>query len=413
MEEFLMKDLCEKKEPNFLFPHDIQTNNKAESFRNDEKLSKSRTTGFPSTLKTNESCSSSSQCSNINIISKNKKLNINNLKILTKYKNIYVPKIFLIDYNDISIYPPKNSNVENNSTQINSKNLFSFINSNTENSNKDYLNYGYNFQQWKEYAETIRKKFDELNDYVITGKIRLPEPYNELEYLFTLPSDYGGLGSLYNEHKYKNVKFYDPKKPENANKSFMEQAKFERKPKMIWFPLYPNPESLNKKSLPFFMLDKIYKDINTNEKTDSNNENNNNNNDIINDNMDNIEKKDNKENEIDYDEDVSETKKSKMDEEESSRNNETRSSRSGSISGIRSRSRSRSYSSNSNNRKYKKKNYYKGYNNYRNSNYYNYNYNKNKRYYQNNINYYNYNYNRYNKRNYRYKGYYYYNDKYY
>ena len=412
MEEFFIKDLCENNEPKIHFPQDIKTNNKDESLNYNEKIFQCQTTGFQSTLQSNISNTpfSSSQCSTINLISKNKKLHSYNLQILTKYKNIYVPKIFLIDYNDTSKYPPTNT-----IKQKNSQNSFPFFNSNIENSNKDYLNYGYNFEQWKDYAETIRQKFDELNDLVITGKIRLPEPYNELEYLFALPSDYGGLGNLYNENKYENVKFYDPKLPENRNKSFMEQVKFERKQKMIWFPLYPNPESLNKKSLPFFMFDKIYKDINTNEKTDSNNENNNNNNDIINDNMDNIEKKDNKENEIDYDEDVSETKKSKMDEEESSRNNETRSSRSGSISGIRSRSRSRSYSSNSNNRKYKKKNYYKGYNNYRNSNYYNYNYNynKNKRYYQNNINYYNYNYNRYNKRNYRYKGYYYNNDKYY
>ena len=397
MEEFLMKDLCEKKEPNFLFPHDVQTNNKAESFSNDEKLSKSRTTGFPSTLKANESCSSSSQCSNINIISKNKNLNIKNLKILIKYKNIYVPKIFLIDYNDISIYPPKNSNVENNSTQINSKNLFSFINSNTENSNKDYLNYGYNFQQWKEYAETIRKKFDELNDYVITGKIRLPEPYNELEYLFALPSDYGGLGSLYNEHKYKNVKFYDPKKPENANKSFMEQVKFERKPKMIWFPLYPNPESLNKNSSPFFILNKNYLDVKAKEKTVSNNENNNNNKDIKNESTD-IEKNKNNSEKINYKEDMSQTEKNKMDEEERSRSKET----SRNIIKNRSRSRNgsnRSSRSNSNDGKYKKKKYYKGFNNYRN-NYRN----------TNNINYYNYN--KYKRRNYNYKGYYYKDDYY-
>ena len=122
---------------------------------------------------------------------------------------------------------------------------------------------------------------------VITGKIRLPEPYNELEYLFALPSDYGGLGNVYNEHKYEKVKFYDPKLPENRNKSFMKQVKFERK--ITWFPLYPNPESLNKKSFPFFILNRNYKEIKTYEKTDSNNENINNN-DITNDNMD-IEKK--------------------------------------------------------------------------------------------------------------------------
>ena len=79
--------------------------------------------------------------------------------------------------------------------------------------------------------------------------IKLPEPSNELEYLLELPSDYGGLGKLNNEHRYSNLKFYDSKMPENKDKKFLSQIKFEKK--MIWFPVHPNPESLSKNYNPF------------------------------------------------------------------------------------------------------------------------------------------------------------------
>ena len=46
----------------------------------------------------------------------------------------------------------------------------------------------------------------------------------------------------------QNVKFYDPKLPANKDKNFMTEIKFEKK--MIWFPLHPNPESLNIKTNP-------------------------------------------------------------------------------------------------------------------------------------------------------------------
>ena len=48
-----------------------------------------------------------------------------------------------------------------------------------------------------------------------------------------LPSDYGGFGKLYNEHKYSNLKFYDLKIPENKDKKLMSQIKFEKKKEMV------------------------------------------------------------------------------------------------------------------------------------------------------------------------------------
>ena len=133
------------------------------------------------------------------------------------------------DINNINKYEPNNSS----STKI-------LINLN----NNPYFNYGYNLEKWKMYANKIRNKFDELNELVQKRKIRLPEPSNEMEYLMALPSDFGGLGELYDEREYENVNFYDPKMPENRNKSFMKQIKFERKE--TWFPLKPNPESLTR-----------------------------------------------------------------------------------------------------------------------------------------------------------------------
>ena len=400
MEELFIKDMNEKIKPNVNFPLGVRTNNEADE---KDKISQGRTTALPSSMKSEDSFSSS-DCLNINLISKNLyKLNHKNLQILTKYKEIYVPKIFLFDYNDISKYPPKISGVEEKSLQNNSNFNFPFFTSNLNNSNKDYLNYGYNFEQWKEYAEKIRKKLDELNDLVLEGKIKLPEPDNELEYLFALPSDYGGLGDIYNDNKYENLKLYDPKLPENKDKSFMKTVKFERKD--IWFPLYPNPDSLIKKSFPFpfFTFNKNLQDKQTKEKTDSNKETNDNTKDIINvsKNTENKqEKNENQENKINEIKDMRETRNgcNRNDKEEKSKSKESNRRR------RRSRSSSRSRS-NSYNRKYKKNKYYDGYKNYRDSNKYNYRYNE--RYYHNNNN----DYNKYKKRNYRYKGYYY-NDDY-
>ena len=155
------------------------------------------------------------------------------MKILTKYKDIYVPSIFLLDYTDTTKEPFNTFN-QNQQQQAQSPQMF----------NK-YFNYGYNFEQWKKYVTEIRSKFDELNELVKSKTIILPSPENELEYLMAFPSDYGGLGDIYEDQKYENLKLYDTKdtSKNKDNKSFMELIKFEHD---TWFPLEPNPQSLNK-----------------------------------------------------------------------------------------------------------------------------------------------------------------------
>ena len=197
------------------FPFNIQTNSKDETSKLIDQNSLFKTTDS-SIHSTNQTCE-----------------NVN-LKYLQKYKEVYVPKIYLMDYNDINNINKYESN--------NSSSTKNFINL----TNNPYFNYGYNLEKWKMYANKIRNKFDELNELVQKRKIRLPDPSNELEYLMALPSDFGGLGELYDEREYENVNFYDPKMPENRNKSFMKQIKFERRE--TWFPLKPNPESLTKKN---------------------------------------------------------------------------------------------------------------------------------------------------------------------
>ena len=169
----------------------------------------------------------------------------NPMKLLTKYKDIYVPTIFLIDYSD-NTKAPFNLFIQNQQQQMQGNISGQMMNNiqNNQNFNK-YFNYGYNFEQWKKYVAEIRSKFDELNDLVKAKKIILPEPDNELEYLMAFPSDYGGLGDIQKDQNYENVKFYDPKdivkNPEN--KDFMSMIRFEHE---TWFPLEPNPASLNK-----------------------------------------------------------------------------------------------------------------------------------------------------------------------
>ena len=156
------------------------------------------------------------------------------MKILTKYKDIYVPSIFLLDYTDTTKEPFNTFN-QNQQQQAQSPQMF----------NK-YFNYGYNFEQWKKYVTEIRSKFDELNELVKSKTIILPSPENELEYLMAFPSDYGGLGDIYEDQKYENLKLYDPKdtSKNKENKSFMDLIKFDHD--TTWFPLEPNPQSLNK-----------------------------------------------------------------------------------------------------------------------------------------------------------------------
>ena len=118
------------------------------------------------------------------------------MKILTKYKDIYVPSIFLLDYTDTS-KPPYNLFIQSQQQQQMQQIPGQFMNNNQNNQlNIKYFNYGYNFEQWKKYVIDIKGKFDELNELVKQKKIILPEPDNELEYLMALPSDYGGLGDI-------------------------------------------------------------------------------------------------------------------------------------------------------------------------------------------------------------------------
>jgi len=167
------------------------------------------------------------------------------MKILTKYKDIYVPSIFLLDYTDKN-KEPFNTFIQNQQQQAQNPQMF----------NK-YFNYGYNFEQWKKYVTEIRSKFDELNELVKSKTIILPSPENELEYLMAFPSDYGGLGDIHEDQKYENLKLYDPKdaSKNKDNKSFMDLIKFDHD--TTWFPLEPNPQSLNK-----YNYNDIFKNIN-------------------------------------------------------------------------------------------------------------------------------------------------------
>ena len=399
-----------KKELNF--PLNININDKEQLNYIDQK-SQPRTTENSSLSENKSSISSLEQNSidsKIALISNNKNINKYNLKYLTKYKNIYIPKIFLINYDDSSVYPPKDANtqesIQNNINYFNFSLFFNLQNNNNNNTNRQYLNYGYNFNQWKKYAKEIRNKYDELNDLVTNGKIRLPEPSNELEYLMALPSDFGGLGNLYNENKYQNVKFYDPKLPENKDKKIMTEIKFEKK--MVWFPLHPNPESLNKKINPFQKISEFIKNnnMNTNIAKDSNvktiqasndikkeEQNKNDNQKKSNEKDKTINIKDDKKNEDDKKENVNYRFSNK--EKRSKRyNNKSIDRKERDVS--RSRSRDSYYSRNDNNYDYDYDYNYRNTNKYYDNNYYNkYRYNRK-----------DYNYNKY-KRNYRYRNDYY------
>ena len=392
---------CEENNKVLNFPINFHSNKESKALNDSDEQP---LTTKDSVIKDSK-CSSLESCKNSNIalISNNHNINYN-LKFLIKYKNVYVPKIFLINYNDTSEYPPKG--IINNSQNLNPNgfnifsSLFPFSFSAYQNNReyKDYLNYGYNFDQWKSYANDIRNKFDELNDLVEKGKIKLPKPDNELEYLMSLPSDFGGLGNLFNEHEYENVKFYDSKIQENKNKNFMKEVK--REHKMIWFNLNPNPESITKniKLNPFQMnlLSQQYLCSLNNNKNKENNVN-----------INSLEERKNDENTKNENKNFNNEKNNSDDKEdkkdgyrEERRIKNRRSSKNRSSSSSRSRSRSGSIRrkgrrSNYRDYEYEERPYKYKYRNHYSSKY------EYKNYYKDNKKYFN----KYEKRNYNYKNY--------
>ena len=74
----------------------------------------------------------------------------------------------------------------------------------------DYFNYGYTEAEWVKHSEKVKSKFDIMNEMVKKGTYILPQVKDELNYLMCFPSDYGGLGDIYDQ-EYENVNFYDMK----------------------------------------------------------------------------------------------------------------------------------------------------------------------------------------------------------
>ena len=101
----------------------------------------------------------------------------NPFPVLTQYENIFVPAIFNINLNEIKNAPWKKEGAKLD----------------------DYFNYGYNEEQWINYSEKIKSKFDKLVNLVKNGKKKLPNSKNELNYLMEFPSDFGGLGEVYDD----------------------------------------------------------------------------------------------------------------------------------------------------------------------------------------------------------------------
>ena len=96
------------------FPINISTNNKEpEYYKESGSLSLTSKNSNKDVFKMSLSVSERNDInSNMTLISKHFNINnYSNLKFLNKYKNIYVTKIYLINYEDTSIYPPKDSNI--------------------------------------------------------------------------------------------------------------------------------------------------------------------------------------------------------------------------------------------------------------------------------------------------------------
>ncbi len=114
--------------------------------------------------------------------------------ILSKYKDIYIPSIYTLNLKEMNDAPWKKNNVNIS----------------------DYFNYGYTEENWIEHSEEIKSKLDEFNTLIKENKYILPSANDELNYLFSFPSDYGGLGDVFKDQNYENVNFFENKT--NVNK---------------------------------------------------------------------------------------------------------------------------------------------------------------------------------------------------
>ena len=79
----------------------------------------------------------------------------------------------------------------------------------------DYFNYGYKEAEWVKHVEKIRPKFDELNEMVKKQAYKLPSSEDAANYLFNFPSDFGGVGEVFNDQNYEKVNFFDMKNSGN------------------------------------------------------------------------------------------------------------------------------------------------------------------------------------------------------
>ena len=173
--------------------------------------------------------------------------------ILTQYENIYVPAIFNINLKEI-----KNAPWRKEGAKL-----------------EDYFNYGYNEEQWINYSEKIKRKFDDLVNLVKNDKKKLPNSKNELKYLMEFPSDYGGLGEVYDDQRYEEVNLFDNKTPIDKlipqmrytpNQIYVNleerQKKPETPPKNIYNPnnkyIYTNPRYIKPSQPSFYNFPNLY-----------------------------------------------------------------------------------------------------------------------------------------------------------
>lgn len=122
--------------------------------------------------------------------------------IFMKHNNIYLPKIFINNYDQI-------------------------LEKIDDDSASEYFNFGFNVSDWRSFKEKIKANFNNLVVLVKQNKIKLEyKKDDELNYLMNLPSDFGGLGEAFQDNVYSNVNFFNKK----TNCFRMENIKFDKEP---------------------------------------------------------------------------------------------------------------------------------------------------------------------------------------
>lgn len=109
--------------------------------------------------------------------------------MLKRYDGVFLPRIYLKQYDKDEAKPWKDGKARD----------------------FEFFNFGFNEKSFSNFSKKVKSKASRLRKMIEMKAIELPDPSNELEYLFALPADFGGFGDVYDVREYSAVNLFENK----------------------------------------------------------------------------------------------------------------------------------------------------------------------------------------------------------